>query len=279
MVSSTRPVPSARATEVRRPAPFLSVVVPAYNEERRIGESMRRIGAYLASQPYASEVVAVDDGSEPASQDALNAAVTALPRTVRGRVLRLDTNQGKGAAVREGCLAAEGRYVAFLDADLATPAEELPRLLDALDRGADIAIGVRNQEDGSDMRERRGFGRRLAGAAFSLAMNRLLPEVKDSQCPLKAFRMDSCRQLFARQQVRTWAFDAELLFIARKLGLTVHQVPVQWQDIEDSKLRLNLRTLSEPLNLARIWWIHRRLGRAGSGEPTPALWSSSRPFS
>ena len=241
-------------------APHLSLVVPAYNEERRIAESMRRIGAYLAGQSFSTEVVAVDDGSESAGREALEAAVAALPKAVAGRIEHHATNRGKGAAVRTGALAAHGQYVAFIDADLATPPEDLTALIAALDGGADVAVGVRNQPGGDDMRDRRGLARRLAGKGYAWFMRHLLmPDVSDSQCPLKAFRREWAQRLFLLQRIDTWAFDAELLFLARKLGLRVEQVPVTWHAVEGSRLRLNLRTALELLNLLRIRWWHRNI--------------------
>ncbi len=241
-------------------SPHLSLIVPAYNEERRIEASMQRIGAYLASQPYVSEIVVVDDGSAPAGREAVDAAVAALPEGVSGRVVRHDANRGKGAAVRTGALAARGEYVAFIDADLATPPEELTALVEALDAGADVAVGVRNQPGGADMRNRRGFARRLAGQGYAWVMQRLLmPDVSDSQCPLKAFRRDAALRLFRLQRIDTWAFDAELLFLAHRLGLRVQQVPVTWHAVEGSRLRLNFSTALELLNLLRIRWWHRNV--------------------
>jgi dolichyl-phosphate beta-glucosyltransferase len=240
------------------PTPHLSLVVPAFNEERRIVDSMQRIGAYLGVLPYASEVIAVDDGSAEPGRDALASALDGLPRKVHRRIVRHDANRGKGAAVRTGALAATGDYVAFIDADLATPPEDLGGLVAALDAGADVAVGVRNQPGGADMRNRRGVARRLAGQGYAWFMQRvLLPDVSDSQCPLKAFRRDTVQRLFRLQRIDTWAFDAELLFLAHKLGLRVQQVPVTWHAVEGSRLRLNARTAMELLNLLRIRWWHR----------------------
>jgi glycosyltransferase involved in cell wall biosynthesis len=159
-------------------------------------------------------------------------------------------------------LAARGAYVAFIDADLATPPEELPKLVAALDAGADVAVGVRRQTDGSDMRDRRGFARRLAGRLFSFVTRLLLlPGVEDSQCPLKAFRYEAAQRLFRLQRIETWAFDAELLFLADRLGLQVAKVPVRWQAMRGSHLRLNLRSALEVWNLLRIRFAHHGVSR------------------
>jgi dolichyl-phosphate beta-glucosyltransferase len=219
-----------------------------------------------------SELIVVDDGSADGTAETAEAAVAAAPENVAGRVLRHGRNRGKGAAVRTGCLATRGRYVAFIDADLATPPEEIVPLLQALKAGADVAIGVRTHPDGSDMRSRRPLPRRLAGWLFAQAMRiLLLPDVTDSQCPVKAFRREAAQQLFGRQRIDTWAFDAEILFLARRLGLRVAKVPVRWQAVPGSHFRFNVRSLVELWNLVRIRLMHRGVSAASvSGElPEP----------
>lgn len=253
--------------------PRLSLVVPSFNEESRIEPSMRRIGEFLGGLGYACEVIVVDDGSAAPGREAAQRAVAGLPQAIRGSLLVHERNRGKGAAVRTGCLAATGQRIAFIDADLATPPEDLPGLLAALDAGADVAFGVRIQADGSDMRDRRGLARRLAGRLFALVMRTvLLPDVGDSQCPLKAFQRDAAQRLFRLQRVETWVFDAELLFLASRLGLTVAKVPVRWHAVEGSHLRLNFKSAMELWNLLRIRWSHRGVSAATlKGElPEPA---------
>ena len=235
----------------------LSVVVPAYNEERRIAGSLERIAAYLRTLPYQAEIVVVDDGSAQAGRTALEEALVMLRPGIDWRLLYHEVNCGKGAAVRTGCLAARGDFVAFIDADLATPPDALTDLADALESGADVAVGIRRQADGSDMRSRRGLLRRLAGQAFARAVNLiLLPGIQDSQCPLKAFRREAAQRIFALQRIDTWSFDAEVLYLARRLEMKVAQVPVGWSAVEGSHLRLS-RALWEPFNLLRIRWMQR----------------------
>jgi len=240
------------------PAPRLSLVVPSFDEENRIRPSLERIGSFLASLDFPSEVVVVDDGSREPGMRANEEALASLPQGIAGRLIKHDVNRGKGAAVRTGCLAATGEYVAFIDADLATPPEDLLALLKELDAGAEVAIGVRRQEDGSDMRARRSLPRRLLGQLFALAMRTvLLPEMSDSQCPLKAFRRPAAQRLFRLQRVDTWSFDAEILYLARRLGLKVATAPVHWHAVEGSHLKLNLRRAIELWNLLRIRFAHR----------------------
>ncbi|MPZ48997.1 MAG: glycosyltransferase [Dehalococcoidia bacterium] len=253
-------------------SPRLSLVMPSYNEEGRIEESLRRVGEFLVATGYPAEVIVVDDGSREPGRKAAEDALSRLPAAVGRSFIRHEVNRGKGAAVRTGCLAARGQYVAFIDADLATPPEDLLPLLDALNAGADVAIGVRNQGDGSDMRNQRSLPRRLAGRAFSLTMRTwLLPGIEDSQCPLKAFKGSAAQRLFRLQKIETWSFDAELLFLASRLGLKVTKIPVRWHAVEGSHLRLNMKSAMELWNLLSIRWIHRGVSsKTLAGEPKPA---------
>ncbi|MDP3766663.1 MAG: glycosyltransferase, partial [Dehalococcoidia bacterium] len=141
----------------------MSFVVPAYNEERRLGASLARLIEFAAQQPYDAEIIVVDDGSEDRTVDVAREAAGRTPTGVTLRVLEQGRNRGKGAAVRTGALAAEGDYVLYMDADLATPLEEAPRLLSELDAGADVAAGTRVQPDGQDMRASQPAWRRIGG--------------------------------------------------------------------------------------------------------------------
>ncbi|HWO71994.1 MAG TPA: glycosyltransferase [Dehalococcoidia bacterium] len=251
-------------------APRLTLVVPAYNEENRIAAALARIATFLTGLPFESEVIVVDDGSAPAGRTAALQALDGLPAVIGRGLIRHDVNRGKGAAVRSGCMAARGEYVAFIDADLATPPEDLTGLLTALEAGADVAIGIRRQPDGSDLRDRRNRLRRLAGYAYAAAVRfLLLPDIEDSQCPLKAFRRDAAQRLFPLQRIDTWAFDAELLYLARRMGLLIAKVPVAWRAVRGSHLRLGLRTALELWNLVRIRWMHRSVGPASRPSPEP----------
>ncbi|HEY7268956.1 MAG TPA: dolichyl-phosphate beta-glucosyltransferase [Dehalococcoidia bacterium] len=252
-------------------APRLSLVVPSFNEERRIEASLGEIGRFLAGMDFASEVIVVDDGSGRAGMQANEAGLAALPETIQRRLIKHEANRGKGAAVRTGCLAAAGDYVAFIDADLATPPTDLVTLLTALDGGADVAIGIRRQDDGSDMRSHRSLARRFAGALFALTMRTLLlPDIADSQCPLKAFRRPAAQRLFRLQRIDTWSFDAEILYLAHRLGLRVAKTPVHWQAVEGSKLRLNFRSALELWNLFKIRFAHRAVSSSTLAEVAEA---------
>jgi glycosyltransferase involved in cell wall biosynthesis len=222
-------------------APRVSIVLPAYNEEARLPSSLERVIAWCGDQAFDSEIVVSDDGSMDATASIVRERCDGkLPGNVRLRLLQSPRNEGKGAAIRRGCLDARGAYVVFMDADLATPPEEASKLLAQLDGGADVAIGSRIQPDGSDMRASQPRQRQIAGKLFTIVRKtlRILPELDDTQCPLKGFRIDVARAVFPRQRLRGWVFDAEVLFIARSLGYGIVSAPVRWRHVEGSRVRL-----------------------------------------
>ncbi len=247
--------------------PRVSFVVPAYNEERRLGDSLARLIEFAARQPYAAEIIVVDDGSADRTAEIAREAGEGLPDRVSLRVLQHERNRGKGAAVRTGALAATGDHILYLDADLATPPEETPKLLEALEAGADLAAGSRVQPGGIDLRASQPAWRRIGGRLFALARRRLLlSDVEDTQCGFKAFRRPAAQAIFSRQRLEGWAFDAELLFLAGKLGFSVWQVPVAWRHVEGSSFQLGVGSaLREVGDLLRIRWLHRGVGREREG--------------
>jgi dolichyl-phosphate beta-glucosyltransferase len=248
--------------------PRLSIVIPAFNEEKRIVASLQKVGEFLTQLPYPTEVIVSDDGSREFGLRAAEEGLNGLPDGIERRLLRADVNRGKGAAVRAGCLAARGDFVAFLDADLATPPEELPKIVAALEAGADLAVGIRRQPDGSDMRNQRSLPRRLAGSVFTFAMQTLLlPGVSDSQCPLKGFTRESAHRLFQLQRIDTWSFDAEVLFLANRLNLKMAEIAVRWEDVPGSRFQINLRNLRELWNLLKIRFEHRKVNAATLAAP------------
>jgi glycosyltransferase involved in cell wall biosynthesis len=253
-----------RSPQTDSAEPKLSIVIPAFNEEARIGKSLDCLAGFLSSLPYPSELIVVDDGSASAGRTALQVALDELPSHVSWRMLRHHLNRGKGAAVRTGCLEARGTYVAFIDADLAVGPEAINELMLRLEAGADLAIGVRRQADGSDTRDDRGLLRRLAGHAFAFSARLvLLPGMSDSQCPLKAFRREAARLIFSRQVIDTWSFDAELIYIAKRLRMQITETPVTWHDVKGSHVRFG-QGVRELVNLLKIRWTHRRLGQRGA---------------
>lgn len=231
---------------------FLSIVVPAYNEARRIGSSLEKICAYAESKPFPVELIAVDDGSRDETAEVLRQAVSRFPAL---RVLHHEPNRGKGFSVRRGVLEAQGRFVLFTDADLSAPIEETDKLLAALETsGAAAAVGSRALERGLIGVHQPWF--REFGGRFFNCVVRLLTglKVRDTQCGLKLFRRASTRRAFELQSVEGFGFDPEVLFLIARGGGKVVEVPVRWNDNPATKVRF-LRDASRMLlDLVRLRW-------------------------
>ena len=258
--SSTPATGSTRPSVFDSGRPELTVVIPAFNEAARLPATLAALAEHFTARPASAEVVFVDDGSRDATPELLAGAAEAMPEHVRVRVERHSVQSGKGAAVRTGCLAAGGRLVVYVDADLAVPLAEIDRIVDALRGSCAVAIGTRVQPDGSDMRAGQPLVRRVSGKAFTWTRRVLaVPDIIDTQCPLKGFRAEVVPALFGRQRLTGWTFDAELLFLARRQRLPICQLPVVWRHMEGSKLRpgakLALRSLRD---LVVMRWVHLR---------------------
>ena len=240
---------------------YLSVVIPAYNEEGRLPGTLAAIGEYLRRRPYDWEIVVADDGSADGTAGVVRRAAAVNPQI---RLLTLP-HRGKGWAVQQGMLAAIGEYRFLCDADLSMPIEHLERLLPPLAPDAAIVIGSRAAPGAQRTGEPR---RRLVMSRVFNGITRLLatPGIADTQCGFKVFRADAVGALFPRQTLDGFAFDAELLFLARRLGYGVGEVGVAWQYRSESKvrpLRDGFRILRDLL-LVRWRW-HRGRYRTSSG--------------
>jgi glycosyltransferase involved in cell wall biosynthesis len=235
----------------------LSIVIPAYNEARRILQSLERLRAYLTPRFARLEVLVVDDGSTDGTADLVESA--SIPGL---RCLRNSMNFGKGYSVRRGMLAAKFDPVLFSDADFSTPPEDAERLLDALRSGADIAIGSRRLAKRQDVH--RSLGRKLLSWGFAkLVQCAAFGGIHDTQCGFKMFRRWTVEQIFPFQRIDRWGFDVEILFIARKRGLGVAEVPVRWYQSEGTRLHW-FTPLTMAADLVRIRWNHL-LGRYQGG--------------
>jgi dolichyl-phosphate beta-glucosyltransferase len=213
----------------------LSVVIPAYNEERRIAPTLARVDAFLAAAGLRYEIVVVDDGST----DGTVALVDRIARTMPTlRCIAAKPNRGKGSAVRIGMLAATGKIRLMCDADCSMPPEEMPKLLNRILMGeADIAIGSR-YADGAVVAERQPLYRRLWSRLCNAAVQRFLVDgIRDTQCGFKAFTAVAADEIFRRTQIDGWAFDLEALALARRIGFEIAEVPVSWTD--DARSRVN----------------------------------------
>lgn len=209
------------------------MVVPAFNEERRIAENLKRILGFLKAQPYRWELVVVDDGSGDRTSAA--AAAATAEAGVAVTLLRNQTNQGKGYSVKRGVLAATGRYIFFTDADLSTPVEEVTNCLPLLET-ADVVIGSRALP-GSNITVHQRASREAMGRLFNkFAQIAAVPGIKDTQCGFKGFTGKAAQDIFKRQRLRGFGFDVEVLHIAKRLGLRVAEVPITWHDSTSSRV-------------------------------------------
>ncbi|MDX2182322.1 MAG: glycosyltransferase family 2 protein [Bryobacteraceae bacterium] len=231
---------------------FLSIVVPAFDEERRLPRTLDKILAYLAKHKRSSEVVVVDDGSRDGTAEVAE-GFAKLHKQVR--VLRNPGNRGKGYSIRHGVREAAGEWILFTDADLSAPIEELEKLFRAIEEhGAQVAIGSRAL-DRSLIGVHQSWFRENAGRLFNLLMRIIvgLP-FWDTQCGFKLFRRDAAQQAFGRGIVDGFGFDVEVLFIARKLGHKIVEVPVRWDHADGTKLDMTGDSAKMFADLLRVRW-------------------------
>jgi dolichyl-phosphate beta-glucosyltransferase len=240
----------------------LSVVIPAFNEERRLPETLGRIQTYLDGRGVGYEVLVVDDGS----RDATAAVARAGGRNVT--LLRHDDNRGKGHAVRAGMLAARGELRLMTDADLSTPIEELARLEDGLARGFDVAIGSRAVA-GARIEVHQPAYREATGRLFNrLVQALLLPGLHDTQCGFKLWKGAAADSAFAACRLDGFSFDVEALYVARRRGLRILELPVVWRNDAATRVGLGGGAFAF-LDLARIRLIAARGGYGPEAKAPP----------
>ena len=227
--------------------PFLSIVIPAYNEEERLPGSLAKIAAFLRQQPYTAEVLVVENGSSDRTYaiaqefEEKNKIFHALHIAARG----------KGIAVKTGMLAAQGAYRFICDADLSMPIAEVNNFLPPILENCDIAIASREAPGAQRIGEpayRHFIGRVFNGFVKFMA----LPGLQDTQCGFKCFSASAAQQLFPLQTIQGWTFDVEVLYLARQLGYTIHEVPIHWYFDSHSKVRFLRDSLQMAGDLFRI---------------------------
>ncbi len=233
-----------------------SLVIPAFNERNRIEACLRSVADWVRSRPggWEWEVILVDDGSSDGTRAAAQrlAEQLGLPLSI----LRHEKNRGKGCALRAGVLASSGDPVLVCDVDLSTPLSEWLKLAERLPTHP-IAIGSRALEEDL-VRRRQPFYRRLLGKAGNLLVRLLaVPGIRDTQCGFKLFRGDVARELFRRAKIDGFAYDMEILYLARLRGLAIAEVPVLWFNSPDSRVSLLRDALPTLWDLVRLRWLHR----------------------
>ncbi len=236
------------------------MVIPAFQEERRLGPTLDRLAAHFADRGLRGEIIVVDDGSRDATQE----CVTERLHEMRDlHLVGFSENRGKGAAIATGVAHAAGRFILLYDADAAAPIEELDAFLERARNGEAIVIGSRYAGGGLVARS---TARALMGRIYAWLVSRwLLPGIRDSQCGFKLIRRDIAKTLFPELQLSGYAFDVEFLVLARRRGYSVTELPIAWTEVPGSKLRLvrdTTRMLRDTLRIRRLhgrpWFVPRR---------------------
>src|ERR1700684_2739861 len=228
-----------------------SIVIPAYNEGQRLGETLERVLTYVRQQGWDAEVIVVNDGSRDNTAQIVRTFAEKHPNL---RLVENPGNRGKGYSVRNGILNSRGDIVVFSDADLSSPIEEMPKLLEALAAGADIAIGSRWLSPGLQI-HRQSLHRQLFGRVFN-GLNRIILGLrfKDTQCGFKAFTRKAAQTILPLQRIERWGFDPEILFLARKFGFRVEEVAVRWGHVGGTRINPLIDGARMFQEMVRIRW-------------------------
>lgn len=228
----------------------LSIVIPAYNEERRLPDTLESVIKYLQQQSYTYEVIVVDGGSADRTSQVVKDFQKDQPRL---RLIRLPKNKGKGFHVRTGILDSRGRFVIFTDADLSTPIKEVEKFWPLFEEGYDVVIGSRRHAD-SKIVEPQSCLRRIMGRTYN-RLNRWLgiKDVEDVPCGFKGFRKEAAKQIFQAARLNGFSFDAEVLYLAqRRYHLRWKQVPIEWKHSSGSKVHILRDPAAMILDLIKI---------------------------
>lgn len=229
----------------------LSIIIPAFNEEQRIMNTLNNMEHYLRKSSYEWEIIIVDDGSE----DETVKVITQNQQTIKQlRLIQNNQNSGKGFSVRRGMLEAKGDLVLFSDADFSTPIEEVEKLQKALEEGCDIAIGSRGLPQ-SNIELHQPFYREFMGRVFNTFVRALvLPDFSDTQCGFKCFKKEAAQKVCPLMKISGFAFDVEMLFLAKKFGFKIKEVPVRWLDSPQSRVHPVRHSLQMLKDILCIRW-------------------------
>ena len=234
---------------------FLSIIIPAYNEEQRIGKTLFTMKEYFKSQNYDYEVIVVDDGSR--DDTVLKSQESSLALDGKLKVVKNGINRGKGFSVKNGILNSSGEYILISDADMSTPIQEVEKLLKHIKDGNDVVIGSRSIQ-GSDIRVYQPWYRQIMGKTFNLFVKTLLFRgINDTQCGFKLFRGDVARNIAQKMRIEGFCFDVEMLYLAKKSGFKVKEIGVVWENSPDSRVTVVNSSLNMFFDLFKIKKIHR----------------------
>ena len=212
---------------------FLSVIIPAYNEEKRVLPTLRKICAYLSAKDFPYEIIVVDDGSTDNTLQMIKNFASSNNHLV---ILTNEQNSGKGYSVRKGMLSARGEYAFFTDADLSTPIEEIEKCLPYLINGYDVVIGSRSMP-GSDVLVHQPWYREKMGKIFNFMVNMvLLKGIIDTQCGFKGFKREAVKTIFSKCKIDGFSFDVEALYLSRKYNFKIKEIPIRWENSALSKV-------------------------------------------
>ena len=213
----------------------ISVIIPAYNEENRLGETLESVCTYLQAKPYQKEVLIINDGSTDNTEILIKGFCNKYPFV---KLLNNSKNTGKAFSVNRGMLEADGELILFMDADGSTPIQELEKLKSAIDDGYDIAIGSRRVL-GANVIEDQSLPRLFLGWVFRHIVSFILPlNIIDTQNGFKLFKKEVAKIVFKKQRTFGWSFDVEILYIATRLGYKIMEVPIVWHNDRESKVKL-----------------------------------------
>lgn len=215
---------------------YLSVIIPAYNEEKRLPATLKSIDRYLQKQNFKSEIIVVSDGSKDRTDEIVREMTKEIPNL---RLIAVPENHGKGWGVRKGMLEARGRYRLFMDADNSTSIDQVEKMWPEFENGYQVVIGSRDLK-GAVLDPPQPLFRRFLGECFKILRKLIvgLWELEDTQCGFKGFTKEAAEEIFSKTKIDRWAFDVEVLVIAKKLGYRIKEIPVYWINDPHSKVKL-----------------------------------------
>ena len=214
---------------------FLSVIIPAYNEEKRLPKTINEIFDYLSKKNFSFEVIVVNDGSKDKTAEIVKELMKKYPNL---KLIDNKENKGKGAAVRQGMLKAQGKFRLFSDADHSTPISEIEKFLPEFEKGADVVIASRDIK-GAILDPPQPLFRRFVGEGFKILRKIVLDlwEIQDTQCGFKCFKAEVVEKIFSKCKINRFAFDPEILILAKRAGYKIKEIPVYWRNDPESKVK------------------------------------------